>query len=407
MRCSERGLGAVMIGVLIGGSLTGSQADSTLPEPGLRDQAVRLQEAALTRGRPAWLTEQQGAVATWSDQLRVPPPLPPDAHPVPSGTAVEPVPRPAETGDSRLTVTILASRALGEVPLRELVAQAAGRPAVRVVFRGVVPGESLGAFIRQIHALLRHLQEEIDTDATPRIEIDPRPFQIPLVDLAPTLIVTDGAGTEIARVSGISRPDWLLEQVRQGRRGDLGVRGPTVAVSEPDLIVELQRRLAGIDWTARREAALEHYWERAAFAELPVAEKPRERRLDLTLVAQADVALPDGTTVIRAGDRVDPLAVMPFRQRLFVFDATDPRQVAEVARRGRASHADGRLPLYLATRLDRATGWEGYRAVQAALHDPLYLLTPDVQRRFQIERVPAVVESREGGLVVAEWPPEG
>lgn len=407
MRCSERGLGAVMIGVLIGGSLTGSQADSTLPEPGLRDRAVRLQEAALTRPRPAWLTEQQDAVATWSDQLRVPPPLPPDAHPVPSGTAVEPVPRPAKTGVSGLMVTILASRALGAAPLRELVAQAAGRSEVRVVFRGVAAGESLAAFIRQIHALLRHLQEEIDTDATPRIEIDPRPFQTPPVDLAPTLIVTDGAGTEIARVSGISRPDWLLEQVRQGRRGDLGVRGPTVAVSEPDLIVELQRRLAGIDWRARREAAWARYWARAELAELPLAEHPRQRHLDLSLTAPSEVALPDGTTVIRAGERVDPLSVMPFRQRLFIFDATDPRQVAEIARRGAASRAEGRLPLYLATRLERAAGWAGYRAVQAALGDPLYLLPPDVQRRFRIERVPAVVESREGVLMVSEWVPEG
>ncbi len=236
--------------------------------------------------------------------------------------------------------------------------------------------------------------------------IDPRPFQTPLVEVVPTLILTDGAGKELARVSGISRPDWILEQVGQGRRGDLGVRGPTVAVSEPDLIAELQRRLVAIDWSARREAALARYWARAAFAELPVAEKPRERRLDLTLVAQADVTLSDGTTVIRAGERVDPLAVMPFRQRLFVFDATDPRQVAEVARRGAASRADGRLPLYLATRLDREAGWGGYRDVQTALHDPLYLLTSDVQRRFQIERVPAVVESRDGVLVVSEWVPE-
>ena len=52
-------------------------------------------------------------------------------------------------------------------------------------------------------------------------------------------------------------------------------------------------------------------------------------------------------------------------------------------------------------------GWEGFRAVQESLGDPLYLLTPDVQRRFQIERVPAVVEARDGGLVVVEWVPEG
>ncbi|EGV29617.1 Type-F conjugative transfer system pilin assembly protein TrbC [Thiorhodococcus drewsii AZ1] len=404
MRCSEWRWVLVLISALATMVIAESWADGALPDSALRDQVVQIQEQVLTAPPPGWLMEQQGNVEDWSVRLR-------DLRAaqqtlvMPLRSDVEPTDQAGT--DTDLTVTILASRALGEAQLRELFAAAAGQPEVRVVFRGVAPGESLGDFIRQIHVLLREARDGLSINAIPRIEIDPRPFQSPLVEVAPTLITTDGAGKEIARVSGISRPDWLLEQVEEGRRGDLGVRGPTVAVSEPDLIAELQRRLAGIDWSARREAALARYWERASFAELPTAEQVRERRLDLTLVAQADVTLPDGTTVIRVGERVDPLAIMPFRQRLFVFDATDPRQVAEVARRGAASRAEGRLPLYLATRLDREAGWGGYRGVQTALQDPLYLLTPDVRRRFQIERVPAVVDSREGVLVVSEWPPEG
>ncbi|NEX20281.1 conjugal transfer protein TrbC [Thiorhodococcus mannitoliphagus] len=403
MRCSECWLAAWVLGLVVGsGAVTFALAQSALPETKLRDEAVRIEEQALRTPLPGWLTDQKASIEAWSRRLS-------DLEAGAPAWVIPLAPDAAPTGqsDRGLTLTILASRALGEAQLRDLFAQAAGRPEVRVVFRGVAPGESLGAFIRRIHGLLRGTSNDMDSDALPRIEIDPRPFQPPLVAVAPTLIVTDGAGKEVARVSGISRPDWVLEQVEEGRRGDLGVRGPTVAVSEPDLIAELQRRLSGIDWSAQREAALARYWERAAFAELPVAEKPCERRLDLTLVAQADATHPNGTTLIRAGERVDPLAVMPFRQRLFVFDATDPRQVAEVARLGAASRVEGRLPLYLATRLDRAAGWEGYRAIQTALHDPLYLLTPDVRRRFQIERVPAVVESRDGALVVAEWPPEG
>ncbi|NEV60341.1 TrbC family F-type conjugative pilus assembly protein [Thiorhodococcus minor] len=403
MRCSECWLATSVLGLVVGsGAVTFALAQSALPETRLRDETVRIQEQALTAPRPAWLTNQKGTIEDWSRRLgNLEPGAPSWGMPLAADAT------PTGQSDRGLTLTILASRALGEAQLRELFAQASGRPEVRVVFRGVAPRESLGAFIRQIHGLLREASNDMDSDALPRIEIDPRPFQTPLVEVAPTLIATDGAGKEVARVSGISRPDWILEQVGQGRRGDLGVRGPTVAVSEPDLIAELQGRLAGIDWGARREAALARYWERAAFAELPVADKARERRLDLTLVAQTDAALPNGTTLIRAGERVDPLAVMPFRQRLFIFDATDPRQVAEVARRGAASRAEGRLPLYLATRLDREAGWGGYRDVQTALQDPLYLLTPDVRRRFQIERVPAMVESHDGILVVAEWPPEG
>ncbi|MCK7582164.1 MAG: conjugal transfer protein TrbC [Chromatiales bacterium] len=374
-----------MTGVLAGGAVAAGPAPA-LPEPTLRDEAVGIQERALLEARPDWLRVQEPAAAQWATELGALEALKP-----PSWMAPTEADSPQS---SSWTVTVLASRALGEAQLRELLEMAAGRPEVRIVWRGVAPGESLGAFLRWIQTPLRAALVNREEGAVPRLELDPRPFQNPLVDLAPTLIVTDGTGTELARVSGLSDPDWLLAQVRQGRRGDLGVRGPTVAVSEPDLIAELQRRLAGIDWAAERAAARARYWERAALIERPTAEQPRERRLDLTLEAQADAHLPDGTRVIRAGERVDPLAIRPFRQRLFVFDATDPRQVADVARQGAASRAEGRLPLYLATRLDRAAGWDGYRAVQTALGDPLYLLTPDVAQRFQIERVPARVEAR-------------
>jgi conjugal transfer pilus assembly protein TraW len=397
-------------------------AAGPLPEATLRDQAVQLQNAALTAPRPAWLETQKARQAQWRRELQVAPPIPqtpapalqppevggpdglrrpppPDPSPTPSPTDA-PVPTPT------LTVTLLVSRALGEASLRELFARAAGRPDVRLVFRGVAENESLTDFLRGIHRLLPRDAGDSDT-ALPTVELDPRPFQTPAVDLAPTMIATNAHGEELARVTGLDRPEWLLERVRRGERGDLGVRGPTVAIDEPDLIEELQRRVANVDWQAKRDAALARYWERTTFAALPTATVPRERRLDLTVTATAPVELPDGTRLVEAGAHVNPLDVMPFRQRLFVFDASDPRQVASVAHRGQASRAEGKLPLYLASQLDRDAGWAGFRAVQETLGEPLYQLTPEVQSRFRIERVPAVIEAGEGTLVVREWPPEG
>ncbi|WP_295402600.1 TrbC family F-type conjugative pilus assembly protein [uncultured Thiocystis sp.] len=402
MSCSKR-VRVIWVGASLIGMTGMVLAETSLPEASLRDQTVRLQEEALTLARPAWLEDQSARQATWRARLK--------ADRLPGITrlpAVLGLP-PADAAHTAVPTapTLLVSRALGAAALRDLFAEAAGRPDVRVVFRGVAPGESLTDFIREIHDRIKEsLKGRADAEL-PQVELDPRPFQTPAVALAPTLIVINGQGKELARVTGLSRPDWLLEQVRQGQRGDLGVRGPSVAISEPDLIAELQRRLVGIDWEARRAASLARYWERARFASLPTVETPRERRLDLTVAAQADVDLPDGTRVIHAGERINPLDRMPFRQRLFVFDATDSRQVADVARRGEASRAEGRRPLYLTTRLDRQAGWDGFRAVQATLGEPLYLLTPDVQTRFGIERVPAMVETRDRVFIVAEWPPEG
>jgi conjugal transfer pilus assembly protein TraW len=268
---------------------------------------------------------------------------------------------------------------------------------VRIVFRGVAPGERLMDAIREIHALLDGI------DPLPNVEIDPTPFRDRAVESAP-MIVAQGPDGVLARVAGLSDPDWLRRQLRAGARGDLGVRGPTVAVSEPDLIAELQRRLAALDLGALREAAIGRYWQRAALVSLPTATQARERTVDPTVTASADLALPDGTPLVRAGQTVNPLEHLPFTQRLIVFDASDPDQV-ETAR-GLGETPGGPRPLYLASGLDRARGWDGLRAVEDRLDEPVYLLTPDVRARFALERAPATVEAQGRVFLVREVPPE-
>jgi len=205
-------------------------------------------------------------------------------------------------------------------------------------------------------------------------------------------------------VTGLSAPAWLREQIQAGARGDLGVRGPAVAISEADLIEELQRRAAALDLDALRAGALTRFWQRATFDTLPVVTTPRERTIDPTLTASADVRLPDGTTAIQAGQTVNPLDHVPFSHRLIVFDASDPRQVATAHRLGETASAQ--RPLYLATAFDRALGWDGLRTVEDRLDEPVYLLTPDVRTRFGLERVPALVEARGRVFVVREVLPD-
>jgi len=192
--------------------------------------------------------------------------------------------------------------------------------------------------------------------------------------------------------------------VLAGERGDLGVRGPVKAVTEPDLIAELQRRLAVLDLEKLREHALERYWQRVAFEDLPVAAEPRTREIDPTITAPRDVHTADGTLLVRAGETLNPLDRLPFTQRLVVFDASDERQMATAKRLGREA---GELRVtYLATRLERRLGWQGLTSVEDTLDSPVYLLTPDVRARFALERVPAFVEARGNHFLVAEVPPE-
>ena len=106
---------------------------------------------------------------------------------------------------------------------------------------------------------------------------------------------------------------------------------------------------------------------------------------------------------MRAGASANPLDHLPFTRRLVVFDPTEPGQVRQARELG---EAPGSPPLYLATRFDRDAGWEGFRAVEDTLDEPVYLLTPDLRERFALERVPATVEASGRTFLVREYPPE-
>jgi conjugal transfer pilus assembly protein TraW len=385
----------------------------------LREQRVTIDRALRDAQAPAWLTADPASTAHAAgaavgaaahDRLRADAELPVvDAcrdlgqlcGPSVTAPAIDrpPADPPAAAGsEDTVRITVLVSSSLGEAQLKEIFALAAGRPDVRVAFRGVAKDESLKAFVRRIHGLLAGLEPP------PDVVIDPKPFRDANAEVVPLLIATGPAG-EVARVAGLADPAWLRAQVRGGARGDLGVRAPVCAVAEPDMLEEIHRRLAALDLQELRDRALGRFWQRTTLETLPVATARRERTVDPTLVAAAAVHAPDGTVLVPAGATTNPLDHLPFSRRLVVFDVSDPRQVTLARTLG--STGDGRRVVYLATRSERASAWDGWTAVEDALDAPVYLLTPDVRARFAIERVPSLVEARDRVFVVTELPPPG
>ncbi|UHD16331.1 TrbC family F-type conjugative pilus assembly protein [Thiocapsa bogorovii] len=361
----------------------------------LRDQAGAVQEAVSGTTLPDWLRAGSGASARAGETLGTAErerlhrlttaqvPALPDAQATATATPTQ-------------TITLLVSRALGAAALRDIFATAA-RPDMRVVFRGVGEGEPLIDFMRGIHAELEGL------DPMPAVALDPTPFREAGAEAVPLMILS-GPDGEIARVAGLSDPAWLQAQVAAGRTGDLGVRGPVEAISEADMLEEIARRVAALDLAALREQALARYWTRAVFEHLPTAREPRTRVIDPVIEAKADIALPDGTLLVRSGEQLNPLDRLAFGLRLVVFDPTEPAHVRTA--RALGASAGALRPVYLATRLNREAGWEGFRALEDALDETVYLLTPDLRERFALERVPASVEAAGRVFLVREHPPE-
>ena len=361
------------------------------------EQAQRLQDQAKSVPAPEWLTQggveltlkQRAQIETMSEQARALE----ERHLDEQLKAHEHVTGRAATTYRR--IEFLVSWSLGEAALREIMQEAAADPAAVVVFRGLPEGSSTWAGIARIQALL------VGIDPPPQVMLDPTRFRRLHTSLVPTLSVYDGERLRVT-ARGTTSIRYVLTRLQSGAGGDLGAVGPVAQATEPDLIEVMQQRLAALDLRRYAEGARDRYWQSLAHYDLPQADESRTRHIDPSVVVVADIRDANGTVIVPAGSRINPLDLMPFSQRLIVFDAARPGQVKLVQQLERR-YRDKRVTL-IAARLDRDAGWDGFRKLQDGLHGPVFVLTSDIKERFRIERLPSVVEAVGREFLVHEIP---
>ena len=118
--------------------------------------------------------------------------------------------------------------------------------------------------------------------------------------------------------------------------GDLGVRGATWAIAEPDLLKAIEARLADMVRSgelARLEAQARDRARARLEAPAPVsgiapARMKRTRLFDPAIALGRDILSSDGTLIAAAGTRVEPLARHPLTRDLLFIDG---RRAVEVA----------------------------------------------------------------------------
>ena len=117
---------------------------------------------------------------------------------------------------------------------------------------------------------------------------------------------------------------------------DLGVRGQTWPVAEPDLLSRIEGRLSDL----KRSGELARLEQEAAERARDRIEAPprvagifpaRERRtwlFDPAITVERDIVAADGTVIAAAGTRIEPLAHHPLTRDLLFIDGTRPAEVA-------------------------------------------------------------------------------
>jgi len=109
------------------------------------------------------------------------------------------------------------------------------------------------------------------------------------------------------------------------------------------------------------------------------------RWVDLTHTVTDTITDGRGALVVAAGTKINPLAVLPMKKKLFFIDAKDPKQV--------------RLAKALATPEDKVIllGGSVFKAAHT-LGRRVYLDVPGLHTRMKIRHLPSVV-SQEGVLL--------
>ncbi len=334
---------------------------------------------------------------------------------------------PAPTGSRGLILFVSAS--MGDVELESALRAAVADGHTRVVLRGVLPGETLGAAIRRLAPLVR------DRVPGSAVEIDPPAFRHAGILSVPS-IVDPASGSQWRgslaldafrrRLEAIGGAQDGSAQAGVGQAGaaqagaaqagdatDGGARdvslthgaggfseqvGPETLIAEPDLEEVMKAQAAGLDYAGMRDRAYHAYWQQVALVVLPHCETGGERLFDPTVFLQQPLWDAGGRVVVAAGERINALEVRPWSHRLIVFDAGNPAQLAWAARAAR----DPRPAIFLASDVDRDAGWDGWARLVKRLGRPLYLLEPSLAARLSVRLVPSVIEQQGSLLHISE-----
>ena len=115
---------------------------------------------------------------------------------------------------------------------------------------------------------------------------------------------------------------------------DLGTRGPTYPIAEPDMLAMLEKRARDFVDSPKYEEWKADIAEqgRKAFSEpppVPMSNWPTHRRFtwDPSILVAQDIRNQEGAVVVERGTRFNPLDVVSLAEPLVFFDGRDERQV--------------------------------------------------------------------------------
>ena len=186
---------------------------------------------------------------------------------------------------------------------------------------------------------------------------------------------------------------------------DLGVRGATWPVAEPDLLEEIETRLVELQRSgdlARLEEEARTRARRSLEEPEPVpgiapTREKRSRPVDPAITVAQDIRTPDGTLIAAAGTRIDPLERLPLTRDLIFIDGRREAEIAWALARERKGGRPAKIVLLAGRPLD----------LMRRHRRPFFFDTGGrLAARFGIAATPTLVEQDGAMLRLTEIPVE-
>lgn len=363
----------------------------------------------------------------------------------------------AEPGQSRngqvphAPYLLFMSRAVPDAARHQIYAGLCGRDDVVVLYRGLVPdaqGGLLAAFSELQHEVREHCSKGLS------VIIDPSAFRRYGIGAAPYLLKIGNGGQAVAGAAGAWHPrvfrdggepggqGYAAEQgnpdgqgnpgghensegiqavasardteaegceeachvgksASDGKPAGSGPYGRLYDVSEISLAEYLRQAALKLDHEELRRRASDAVRHMKLGLPLAAATAGRARRLDLSVRLESDIVDAGGGIIAGKGDVFDPLKMRRFDLKVLVFSLKNPDQRELAARFAGCSEKGGIRRLLLADALEGLEDWHLLEELSARI-GAVYLLTPEVARRFQLERSPSLIWQEGDALYVKE-----
>ena len=153
---------------------------------------------------------------------------------------------------------------------------------------------------------------------------------------------------------------WFAAMTPGASAKDLGVRGATWPVAEPDLLEDIEARLLDMQQSgelARLQEEARSRARRTLEQPDPVpgtapAKTERTRLFDPAITVAQDIRTPDGVLIAAAGTRIDPLTRLPLTRDLVFIDGRREAEIAWALARDRETGRPVKIVLLAGRPLD-------------------------------------------------------